>query len=109
VLYHETNLNPAITTHGNLRRFPPGYAVVGFTLHPGYKSEEKHLQWISPTRTCINLRGRDKTRINMKHSDTYHTDIGSAKSPQVMQQKIQLKNSRETSSSVIDIDVDPRL
>jgi hypothetical protein len=39
MMYLEPNLNPAITTYGNLRRFPPGYVVVGFTFYPGYKSE----------------------------------------------------------------------
>jgi hypothetical protein len=39
VLYLEPNLNSAITTYGNLQTLP-GYAVVGFTFYPGYKSEK---------------------------------------------------------------------
>jgi hypothetical protein len=31
--------------------------------------------------TWINQRDGDKTKINMKHLDADHTDIGSTKSP----------------------------
>jgi hypothetical protein len=41
VVYLEPNLNPASLHTATCRCFPPGYAVVGFTFYPGYKSEKK--------------------------------------------------------------------
>jgi hypothetical protein len=81
VLYLEPNLNPAVTTYGNLQTLPSWvYAFESFTFYPRYKSEKN--QQVNITHNDLDyLHDGDKTKINMKHSDADHTGICSTKSP----------------------------
>jgi hypothetical protein len=74
---NQVSTRPSLHT-ATCRCFPPGYAVVGFTFYLGCKSEGT-----KPAVNITHMCDGDKTKINMKHSDADHTDIGFTKSPLV--------------------------
>jgi hypothetical protein len=81
-VYLEPSQPGRISTYGNLQTLPPGYAVVGFTFYPGYKSAEN--------KPAVNITHKDlglicvmgtRQKINMKHSDADHTGFPPGNNP----------------------------